>query len=158
MWLCGVELVVIVSAMKISRALLATILTSCVACAPGVDRAMRTFNTVMVIETSAAIACDYGQTMWAGHDGAWDRRMIGSDGTAYFLTEQNPLLGPTPSNGTIAVASGLGAALGIAVYRAPLPVWLKAMYFLTVGIAENYVVFASGHYQRQAGGHGACGF
>lgn len=90
----------------------------------------------MWIATSAVIACDYGQTMWASNGGQWNR----SKEPGMVLAEMNPLLGqqPSPALLTAVVLADLG--VNTLIYKSNIPPWLKAAYFVGMGVVETKTV------------------
>ncbi len=93
------------------------------------------------VTSSALIACDYGQTIYASHGGRWDR--VSPSGTA--VHEMNPLLGKTPSPELLTGVVLTDLAINAIVYAAPLPSWFKAAWFGAVGATETYVVAGNAH-------------
>lgn len=88
------------------------------------------------LTTSALIACDYGQTLYAAHGGAWDR----PSSPGHTLGEMNPLLGSRPSVATLGEVFLIDEVINTAVRVSPLPDWFKASWFGAVGAAETYTV------------------
>lgn len=84
----------------------------------------------------AAIACDYGQTLWTSDQDQWDRQYP----KGYVVQESNPLLGRTPSHGTLTLATVGAVSANAAVYEAPIPTWAKYTWFAMLTAAETYVV------------------
>ncbi len=84
------------------------------------------------VASSALVACDVGQTIWASDGGRWDR--MAPDGRA--LGERNPLLGQTPGPDTL-LAIAVGNAIGGAILlQSDAPRWLKWAWFGSVTAME----------------------
>jgi hypothetical protein len=92
--------------------------------------------TATYAASSALVACDAGQTIWASDRGAWDRRA--ADGVP--LMERNPVLGRTPGPDMLAGIALANAVGGYALLQSSAPRWLKWLWFGGVAAAEAYVV------------------
>ena len=89
--------------------------------------------------TTAAIACDVGETMWLGHEGAWDRTyMRGLE--VRHLKETNPLLGETPSTAALVLALAGATAINAGAHLGRLPQWLRLAWSAAILGAETYAV------------------
>lgn len=59
-----------------------------------------------LVASNAVILCDLSQTLWMADNGKWDHGIV----------EANPILGQTPSTGTIVAASLGSIAVNTAMY------------------------------------------
>lgn len=105
--------------------------------------------TIAYAASSALVACDVGQTLWASDGGAWDR--MSSRGNP--IGELNPVLGHNPSPSLLAAIPVAYALVGYAIDRSSLPSWAKIAAFGGVTAAEAYTV--AGNVARESSG--ACG-
>lgn len=87
--------------------------------------------------TSAISTCDYGQTLYAAHGGAWDRA---SDRPGYKLGEMNPLLGERPSVDTLSKVWLVDQVALTGTRIAPMPKWIKWAIFGAVTALDGYTV------------------
>lgn len=117
-------------------------------CTPAMHRA---YQTAMVLEITATIACDYGQTAWMNNGDAWGR--VSDDGL--MLVEANPLLGKHPSSATIAIGSLAGEGAVLALSAVPIPDEVKSVALTIIAALETENVF---HNMTTTGhGLGWCG-
>lgn len=89
-------------------------------------------NNVLMGITGALLVCDYGQTMYAVHDG-WDKHK-----------EHNPLLGKSPTTSTLTAYFLAIMAVGGAA-SAKAPEWLRSTIYTTVFIGQTTMVLGN-HY------------
>jgi hypothetical protein len=116
---------------------------------PGHSRTTRTALTVAYATSTTIQACDVGQTLWTSHGGRWDR--TSPDNPRMKLAEMNPLLGHEPSQGVLAGFAVLNAVAGYVLLEAPLPAWVKGLWFGGLTAVETTMVVGNFRYG------GACG-
>lgn len=96
------------------------------------NRQHKTANNTLMGITGALLACDYGQTLYAAHDG-WDKHK-----------EHNPLLGTSPTTSTLtAYFMAIMTVGGVASAKAPE--WLRSTIYTTVLIGQTTMVLGN-HY------------
>lgn len=85
---------------------------------------------VAMFTSNVIITCDVHQTMWASNDGRWDR--IEPDGM-HAVRELNPLLGQTPSIGTLTGVWAADIVVNSAVHLSTrIPTWVRVTWAVTV--------------------------
>lgn len=107
-----------------------------------------TLHGALWLASNGLIVCDYGQTVWASHDGQWDRpgEVPGST-----LQELNPVLGHKPTIGKLTAWAGIDIAANTAVLASRAPGWTKTAWLGIVAAVETALVV--GHYNTE----GICG-
>lgn len=148
--LCGAARRIQAMLQRLTPIVLILALTAIAGCAGtwgGPDRPRAGYVTPLYVASSALVACDAGQTLWMSHGGRYDRMSR----PGYQLAEMNPILGREPSQGLlvgIALANVVG---GYAVLKAPVPDWLKGLWFGAITAVESYTVAGNAKWT------GACG-
>lgn len=104
-----------------------------VAAVPGHDRLWRVIDTTALVASTAALACDWGQT----HRAAAERWTGGANGTGRH--EGNPIMGPTPSTRTVNVYFAATAAVNVALWYA-LPKRYRSIVPAVLTAAETMQV------------------
>ncbi len=104
--------------------------------------------TATYAASSALVACDAGQTIWASDSGRWDR--VAPNGQR--LGELNPVLGQSPSPDTIAAIAVGHAVVGAVLLESNAPRWLKWAWFGGVAAAETVTITVN-----HRAGLGTCG-
>lgn len=137
-------------------ALLATLVISSTACTgtwgnPGHSRTTHHALVASYVASTAISACDVGQTIHVSNGGRWDRRVV-VNGQSYRALESNPMLGKTPRPELLAGIAIANAVAGYVLIQAPLPAWLKGLWFGSIGAVETAMVV------NNAPWGGACGF
>lgn len=115
---------------------------------PGHSRTTKTALTVGYATSSALVACDAGQTVWASNGGRWDRH---SEARNKRIAESNPMLGQAPSIPLLAGIATANAVLGYALLQAPLPAWIKSLWFGGLAATEGYIVGWNSQYSGLCG-------
>ena len=117
--------------------LVAALAASGCAAHPGLERFA---ERSLLVESTAAIACDYGQTSWMSDGGKWDRG----------LHEADPLLmSQTPSGGMIAAAPAAYEGAMLVGYETLPRKWRLVMLVATAVVeTANVATQPSGNQPR----------
>lgn len=105
----------------VKAALIAYAVNTCAGCAINHTNT----NRALYASSAALIACDVGQTIWVSNGGRWDR--LNAE-TGKPLTEANPMLGSSPSVGTLSTVLVTDLVVHSAIMLSPLPKWVKTAW------------------------------